>query len=86
MILPQNPCREGSKTWFLYEALRERGAVTLLDIHRLGNDTARVRCEIKRHLRSNGLDIVCIKTPPDNPLYKVVGPGPEEEGYENHHR
>jgi hypothetical protein len=74
-MFPENPSRPGTKTHQLYEILKEQRAVTLREIHRTGNDTARLRCEIKTYLRAHGLDIECIKEPPDNPLYRVVGPG-----------
>lgn len=78
MAFPENPSKPGTKTHDLYERIKNNGGeIRLNEIHRMGNDTARVRCEIKAYLRGHDLDIECIKDPPDNPLYKVV---PRKQG------
>jgi hypothetical protein len=72
MNFPKNYCRPGSKTHRLYEHLKEHGAITLREIHLMGNDTARLRCEIKPYLRRHDFDVECIEEQKGNPLYKVV--------------
>lgn len=70
--LPENPFASGTQCHTLYEWLREKGEITLHEIHHvLKQDQARIRVDVKRFLRRNGFDVRCIRMG-QNSLYKIT--------------
>lgn len=74
MNLPPNPFAPETQYHRLYEFIRAEGGITTRMIHRMGADTARVRCEIKKYLRQHERDIKTRTIPgdPGNRYYEVV--------------
>ncbi len=71
--LPENPFTSGTQRHALYEWLRERGEITLHEIHHvLKQDTARIRVDVKRFLRRNGWNVECSRLGEGNSLYRIV--------------
>ena len=70
-MMPENPFTRGTQCHLIYARLQQMGAITTREIHILGCDTARLRSDIRPHLRKHGFDYRCQYLEPGNRLYKV---------------
>ena len=72
---PENIFTPGTHNYILFEHLKRHREITTKEIHNvLHVETARLRSDIRPHLRKNGYDYI-VKTIPGengNRLYKIV--------------
>lgn len=71
--LPENPYREGTGNYRVYEWLREKQRIRLSELHHtLKVDTARIRTDIRPFLRKHGFDYEVVNIGESEREYRVI--------------
>jgi hypothetical protein len=66
-----NPFTPDTHNHRLFEAFTENGHITTKEIHMMGCETARLRCDIRKYLRKNGMDYRVSYIEEGNRLYEL---------------